>query len=51
MEQELNRQKVSFHKSDNAFRAVDDPQALQAAADCLTPKVIRERVNGHRYSQ
>ena len=44
MEQELNRQGVPFRKNDNAFLAVDDPQALQAAADRLTPQVIRERL-------
>ena len=44
MEQELNRQGVPFRKHDNAFLAVDDPQALQAAADRLTPEVIRQRL-------
>jgi len=44
IENELNRQGIPFHKSDNAFLAVDDPQALQAAADRLTPEVIRQRL-------
>jgi hypothetical protein len=42
--QELNREGRSFRQNDNAFLAVDDPQALQAAADRLTPQVIRERL-------
>jgi hypothetical protein len=42
--QELNRQGVGFRKNDNAFLAVTDPQALQAAADRLTPEVIRQRL-------
>ena len=44
MEQELNRQHVAFRKNDNAFLSVADPKALQAAADRLTPEVIRERL-------
>src|SRR5260370_29846314 len=32
IEQELNRSCIGFHKSDNAFLAVDDVAALQAAA-------------------
>jgi hypothetical protein len=44
IEQELNRQGVSFRKNDNAFRSVSDPEALQAAADRLTPEVIRQRL-------
>src|SRR6185436_1125565 len=43
IEQELNREKVGFRKSDNAFLAVDDTAALQAAADRLTANVIRQR--------
>ena len=41
IEQELIRKKVGFRKNDNAFLAVDDPDALQAAADRLSPKIIR----------
>jgi hypothetical protein len=44
IEQELNRAKISFRKSDNAFLAVDDVAALQAAADKLNPAIIRERL-------
>src|SRR5207245_9638488 len=35
---------ISFRKNDNAFLAVVNPQALQAAADRFTPEVIRERL-------
>jgi hypothetical protein len=45
IEQELNRAGVGFRKSDNAFLAVDDPAALQAAADRLSPVLIRERLD------
>src|SRR4051812_9149263 len=44
IEQELNREKIGFRKNDNAFLAVDDAAALQAAADRLTPDVIRARL-------
>ena len=44
MEQELNRRGVGFRKHDNAFLAVDDVQQLQAAADRLSPQVIRQRL-------
>ncbi len=44
IEQELKRQKVGFRKNDNAFLAVSDPQALQAAADRFTSEVIRKRL-------
>jgi hypothetical protein len=44
IEQELNREKVGFRKNDNAFLAVDDTAALQAAADRLTADVIRARL-------
>ena len=37
IEQELKRAEVGFHKNDNAFLAVDDVAALQAAADRLSP--------------
>ena len=45
IEQELNRAGIGFRKNDNAFLAVDDPAALQAAADRLSPEVIRERLD------
>jgi hypothetical protein len=45
IEQELNRSQVGFRKNDNAFLAVDDVAALQAAADKLSPDIIRERLD------
>ena len=45
IEQELNRAQIGFRKNDNAFLAVDDIAALQAAADRLTPDVIRKRLD------
>ena len=44
MEQELKRLEVPFRKDDNAFLAVDDPEALQAAADRLSAEIIRNRL-------
>src|SRR5437660_8765648 len=35
IERELKRAGIGFHKNDNAFLAVDDVAALQAAADRL----------------
>jgi len=45
IEQELNRTHIGFHKSDNAFLAVDDVAALQAAADRLSPPIIRKQLD------
>src|SRR5438876_6343188 len=45
IEQELNRARIAFRKTDNAFLAVDDVAALQAAADKLSPAIIRERLD------
>lgn len=45
IEQELNRQGVRFRKNDNAFLSVSDPETLQAAADRLTPQIIRQRLD------
>src|SRR6201981_4229397 len=45
IEQELNRAGIGFRKHDNAFLAADDPAALQAAADRLSPALIRERLD------
>lgn len=42
---ELQRQGVRFRKDDNAFLWTDNPQALQAAADRLSPEVIRKRLD------
>ena len=45
MERELTRNKIGFRKDDNAFLAVDDVAALQAAADRLSPAVIRKQLD------
>src|SRR3970040_2381127 len=45
IEQELNRAGIGFRKYDNAFLAVEDPAALQAAADRLNPALMRERLD------
>jgi hypothetical protein len=41
--QELTRAGVRFRKADNAFLAVGDVAALQAAADRLTPALLQRR--------
>jgi hypothetical protein len=43
VEAELNRSGISFQKKDNAFLAIDEPQALQKASDRLTPELLQER--------
>ncbi len=43
--QELTRLGVGFRKDDNAFLAVDDVAALEAASARLTPRLIEQRVN------
>jgi hypothetical protein len=45
IERELIRRKIGFRKDDNAFLAVDDPKALQAAADRLSADIIRKRLD------
>ena len=45
IEQELNRAQIGFRKNDNAFLAVNDVAALQAAADRLSPEIIRKRLD------
>ncbi|HKF23929.1 MAG TPA: hypothetical protein VKE93_20310 [Candidatus Angelobacter sp.] len=45
IEQELKRAGIGFHKNDNAFLAVDDVSALQAAADRLSPALIRKQLD------
>ena len=45
MEGELKRGKVAYRKDDNAFVSVADPAALQAAADRLSPAVIRKSLD------
>jgi hypothetical protein len=45
IEQELRQAQIGFRKIDNAFLAVDDVAALQAAADRLSPDIIRKRLD------
>jgi hypothetical protein len=45
IERELQRAGIGFHKNDNAFLAVDDLAALQAAADRLSPALIRKQLD------
>jgi hypothetical protein len=45
IERELTRAQIGFRKNDNAFLAVDDVAALQAAADRLSPDIIRKRLD------
>src|SRR5437899_4203729 len=45
IEQELKRAQIGFRKTDTAFLAVDDVAALQAAADKLSPQIIRTRLD------
>jgi hypothetical protein len=42
---ELQRQGLRFRKDDNAFLGAADPKALQAAADRLSPEIIRPRLD------
>jgi hypothetical protein len=42
---ELQRQRVRFRKNDNAFLGTADHTALQAAADRLSPEIIRKRLD------
>jgi hypothetical protein len=45
IERELVRASIAFRKDDNAFLAVDDVAALQAAADRLSPAIIRKQLD------
>jgi hypothetical protein len=45
IERELTKAGVGFHKNDNAFLGVDDVAALQAAADRLSPVIIRKQLD------
>jgi len=45
IERELLREGVRFRKDDNAFLAVADPEALQAAADRLSANIIQKRLD------
>jgi hypothetical protein len=57
IEQELNRKQIGFRKNDNAFLATDDVTELQAAADRLSPEIIRKQLDywtlilGPKFSQ
>src|SRR4029077_20416858 len=45
IERELQRAGIAFRKDENAFLAVDDVAALQAAADRLSPEIIRKQLD------
>jgi hypothetical protein len=45
IERELERAGIAFRKDDNAFLAVDNVVALQAAADRLSPAIIRKQLD------
>ena len=45
IEQELKKAQVAFRKNDNAFLAVEDVVALQAAADRLSPQIIQKQLD------
>jgi hypothetical protein len=45
IEQELKKAQVGFRKNDNAFLAIDDVAALQAAADRLSPQIIQKQLD------
>jgi hypothetical protein len=57
IERELTKAGVGFHKNDNAFLGIDDVAALQAAADRLSPAIIRKQLDywtlivGPKFSQ
>lgn len=42
---ELQRRRIGYRQQDNAFVAVDDPQALQRAANAFKANVIAQRLN------
>jgi hypothetical protein len=45
IEHQLEQANIGFRKNDNAFLAVEDVAALQAAADRLSPDIIRKRLD------
>jgi hypothetical protein len=45
IERQLLRQKIAFKKEDNRFVWVEDPAALQEAADQLNGKILQERID------
>jgi len=57
IEGELKRNKIAYRKDDNAFLAVSDAAALQAAADRFSPEIIRKSLDywtlivGPKFSQ
>jgi len=57
IQRELERAGIGFHKNDNAFLGVNDLAALQAAADRLSPAIIRKQLDywtlilGPKFSQ
>ena len=57
IERELERASLQFRKDDNAFLWVADQKALQAAADRLSPQIIRQQLDhwtwvvGPKFSQ
>jgi hypothetical protein len=44
IERELIRRKIPYHKDDNRFISVGDPNALQAAANRLSGEMLQERM-------
>jgi hypothetical protein len=51
IEVELKRSRVQFRKNDNAFLSVSNPKALQAAADRLSPDLIRQRLDYYLFAK
>lgn len=45
IERQLQRQKIAFTKEDNRFVSVEDPKALQKAADQLDGRTLQERID------
>src|ERR1700737_4865596 len=45
IEHQLNQANIGFRNNDNAFLAVDNVAALQAAADKLSAEIIRKRLD------
>jgi hypothetical protein len=45
IERELTKGGIGFRKDDNAFLAANDVAALQAAADRLSPQIIRKQLD------
>jgi len=45
MEQEFSRRGIKYRMNDNAFLSVDDPQTIQAVAECFSAELIRKRID------